>query len=187
MELTLLSAEVSPMTQCGEDPIRFQGPERRRVAARFDDGWVSPDGGSLLLEAGDRVPGSDGWLPASTMSGIRPARSMASRRCSGSAEPLPSRLVAEPINIGRRVRCATPKDAEHAVVPHRTGEGGRLRGVSPGCRILRRRGGLAGHPACRALLPSGAQPPPGIEANRVMAREVAGGGAAVTERITING
>ena len=67
------------MTQRGEDPIRFQGPGRRRVVARFDGGRIPPDGGSLLLQAADRVPGSgrtavcsdDDRDPARTEHGLR--------------------------------------------------------------------------------------------------------------------
>lgn len=43
------------MTQCAQEPIRFQGPGRRQVVARFDGGRMSSDGGALLLQVADRV------------------------------------------------------------------------------------------------------------------------------------
>ena len=43
------------MTRCAREPIRFQGPGRRQGVARFDGGWMSSDGGALLLQAADRV------------------------------------------------------------------------------------------------------------------------------------
>ena len=41
------------MTQCAQEPIRFQGPGRRQVVARFNGGRISSDGVSLLLQSAD--------------------------------------------------------------------------------------------------------------------------------------
>ena len=43
------------MTRCAQEPIRFQGPGRRQVVARFDGGRMSSGGGALLLQAAGRV------------------------------------------------------------------------------------------------------------------------------------
>ena len=44
-------------TQCNVAELRLKGPGRREVAARFDGGRMSSEGGAVLLREADRVVG----------------------------------------------------------------------------------------------------------------------------------
>jgi hypothetical protein len=42
------------MTECNQSTFQFEGCGRRQIAARFDGGAISSDGGALLLRETDR-------------------------------------------------------------------------------------------------------------------------------------
>ena len=42
------------MTECNQEVLRFEGPGRREIVARFDGGTISSDGGALLLAEVER-------------------------------------------------------------------------------------------------------------------------------------